>query len=397
MSKNNNQYGAFTVKFILLLVAILSLGGCSQEAPEQPAAPKMPPPSVDVLEVQSERVSDWKGFTGRMEASKSIVVMPRTSGYVVRVGFEDGAQVKKGDLLFQVDFRTIRADVERLRADVKRAEAEIDLTERDLKRAKSLRAKNAISQEQLDNRRTQLAQAQAEADSARADLKRARVLNAITTVKAEFDGQVSDARVKAGSSVVAGQTILTTLVATDLMYSYFDVDEPTYLDLMRQGFDHKKQNINVHVGLANQDDYPFKGRIDFVDNQVDIATGTIRMRAVFKNTDGRLTPGLFARVKLQLGEAYDAISIPEKAIATDLSSKYVLVVGENNIVEYRPVELGARRGELRTIKSGIQKGETIIISGLQRAFPGAPVSPKGQTAGAAQEGAAAQTDAITKE
>jgi len=358
--------------------ALFALGvvlqGCS-EPPAPAAQMQMPPPAVDVTKVTSQNASDWKEFTGRLEATKSIVVKPRTSGYVVSLGFEDGAQVKKGDLLFQIDFRTIKAEVERLEAEVVRADAEIELSERDLERAKSLRAKNAISQEQLDNRRTELKQARAAAESARADLKRSKVLHAITQVKASFDGQVSNSRVKVGSSVVAGQTELTTLVSTDEVHAYFDVDEPTYLRLRAQGFDYQSQSVTVLMGLANDTGHPYTGVIDFVDNEVDSATGTIRMRAVYKNADGNLTPGLFARVKLQVGQAYEAIMVPEKAIATDLSSKYVLVVDEQNTVGFRPVTLGARRGEQRIIASGVSPGETIIVSGLQRAMPGAPVTP----------------------
>jgi len=371
--------------FVGLLLGLLQ--ACDENATDEVSAksapPQRPPPSVDVMKVTSQAISDWKEFTGRLQASKSIVVMPRTSGYVVEAKFEDGAQVKKGDVLFQIDYRTILAEVERLKAEVKRAEAEIELTERDLKRADSLRSTNAISQEQIDNRRTQLTKAKAEAESARADLKRTRVLHAITTVKAEFDGQVSDARVDVGGSVVAGQTVLTTLVAIDEMHAYFDVDEPTYLRLKSLGFNYQEREIRVQMGIANQKDYSYSGRVDFVDNQVDAATGTIRMRAVFENTKGDLTPGLFARLKLQVGEAYDSIIVPEKAISTDLSSKYVMVVGENNIVSYRPIALGERRGESRTIKSGIEIGETIIVSGLQRAFPGAPVTPVDQALKAA--------------
>lgn len=336
---------------------------------------QMPPPSVDVVQLKTETVNDWKEYTGRIEATKNIVVKPRTSGYVVEVGFEDGARVQKGDLLFQIDFRTIKADVERLEAEVERADAEIELSERDLKRADSLRTKNAISQEQLDNRRTELTQAMAAAESARADLKRSKVLYAITKVKAPFDGHVSHSRVKTGSSVVAGQTTLTTLVSTDQVHAYFDVDEPTFLKLMSEGFDYINEEVKVMMGLAHHDGYPFEGRIDFVDNQIDTETGTIRMRAVYDNAAGELTPGLFARLKLQVGEAYEAIMVPEKAIATDLSSKYLLTVGDGNIVGFNPVQLGARRGDMRIVNTGVNAGDTVIVSGLQRAFPGAPVTP----------------------
>ncbi len=361
------------------LVALFGLSACSPESPQAPQQGEgqmPPPPPVTVTKVSQQEVVEWKEFTGRLEASKSIVVKPRTSGYIVEVGFEDGTEVKKGDLLFQVDYRTIAAEVEQLKADLKRVEAEIELAQRALNRAESLRATNALSQEQLDTRRTELTQARAQADSVRSDLQRSKVLLAITRVQAEFDGRVSNARVKVGSSVVAGDTVLTTLVATDQIHAYFDVDEPTYLKLKAQGFDYRSRPISVRMGLANQHEYPYEGRIDFVDNQVDSATGTIRMRAVYDNAADELTPGLFARVRLQVSEASEETLIPEKAIATDLSSKYVLVVGENNIVNYRPVELGARRGDMRIIKSGVTAGETIIISGLQRAFPGAPVTPQ---------------------
>lgn len=367
----------FNSLWVIASLSVLTfLSACTDSQETQSAAPpQMPPPAVDVAVVDRQEVSNWKEYTGRLEASKSIVVRPRSSGYIVDVGFRDGARVEKGDLLFQVDYRTIRADVERLEAELVRAEAQIELATRDLKRAESLRTTNAISQEQFDNRRTELTQATANANSVRAELKKTRVQNEITAVRAEFDGQVSNARVKVGSSVVAGDTTLTTLVATDSMHAYFDVDEPTYLKLLAQGFDYINNEIHVDLGLAGQDGFPFQGRVDFVDNQVNTATGTIRMRAVYDNAKGELKPGLFARVRMQIGTPFEALMIPEKAIGTDLSSKYVLVVDDNNMVGYRPVQLGQRRGDLRIVNAGLQKGERIIVSGLLRVRPGMPVSP----------------------
>lgn len=374
-------------KSFFVLACLLALSACSDpEAPAGPGAMQMPPPEVDVAEVMLQEQKDWKEFTGRLEATDSIVVKPRTSGYVVSVEFEDGALVQKGDLLFQIDFRTIKAEVERLEAEVERADAEIALTERDLKRANSLREKNAISQEQLDNRRTQLTQAKATAESARAELKRSKVLYAITKVKAPFDGRVSNARVKEGSSVVAGQTELTSLVSTDKVHAYFDVDEYTYLTLRSRYPDISHSGLTVQMGLAHQKDFPYQGTVDFVDNQVDIATGTIRMRAVYDNPEGDLTPGLFVRLKMQIGPAYQTVMIPDKAIGTDLSNKFVLVLGEGDVVSYRPVQLGSRRGDWRIIKSGLEVGERIVINGLQRARPGAPVSPNVLTMDVAEQG-----------
>jgi len=360
---------------VFLSLSLPLLVACGQSEVDAPGAMSFPPPQVDVAEVERRLEVDWKEFTGRLEASESIVVMPRTSGYVVSIGFEDGATVKKGDLLYQIDFRTIKAEVERLEAEVLRVNAEIDLTERDLERANSLRTKNAISQEQLDNRRTLLTQANAAAESARADLKRTKVLHAITQVRASFDGKVSNSFVKVGSSVVAGQTKLTTLVSTDKVHAYFDVDEHTFLKLKSLGFDVETDAVSVAMGLANEKGFPHQGQIDFVDNQVDIATGTIRMRAVYDNAEGNLTPGLFARLKMQIGQPYDAILIPETAIGTDLSSKFVLVLGEGNVATYRPIVLGPRRGGQRIVKEGLNEGDVVIVSGLQRARPGTPVAP----------------------
>lgn len=370
-------------KLLVVIAVFAFVTACSEQGNDQAGAPSgampPPPPPVTVAAAIEKEVSDWKEYTGRLEASDSIIVMPRTSGYIVSVGFEDGAHVKKGDLLFQVDYRTVRAEVQRLKAEVKRSEAEIELSERDLKRAESLRQKNAISQEQLDNSRTRLTQAIAAAESAKADLQRTKVLDAITTVKAEFDGQVSNARVKKGSSVIAGTTVLTTLVSTDKTHAYFDVDEKTFarLQASKNGKRLDEMNIPVFMGLAGEQDYPHSGVIDFVDNQVDITTGTIRLRAVFSNEDGKFTPGMFARIKMQIGEAYQGVLVDEKAIVTDLSHKYVLVLGDNNILQYRPVELGPKFEGLRIIKSGLNAGEKIVIKGqgLPNVFPGMPVAP----------------------
>jgi multidrug efflux system membrane fusion protein len=370
-------------KLLVALTVFSLITACSEPGENQDAqAPQgamPPPPPVTVAQVIQKEVSDWKEYTGRLEASDSIVVMPRTSGYVVSVGFEDGAHVKKGDLLFQIDYRTVRAEVQRLTAEVTRSEAEIELSERDLKRAESLRKKNAISQEQLDNSRTRLTQAIAAAESAKADLRRTKVLDAITTVKAEFDGQVSNARVKVGSSVIAGNTVLTTLVSTDKTHAYFDVDEKTFARLQALGNGKRldEMNIPVFMGLAGEANYPHQGVIDFVDNQVDIATGTIRLRAVFSNEAGKFTPGMFARVKMQIGENYQGTLVDEKAIVTDLSHKYVLVLGENNILQYRPVQLGAKFEGMRIILSGLSAGEKIVVKGqgLPNVFPGMPVAP----------------------
>lgn len=361
------------------VLSMLSLSACSDDAPSPTAAMAMPPPpTVSVAQVLEKEISEWDEFTGRLEAVKNVELRPRVSGYIESVEFKEGALVEKGQLLFKIDAKPFRSEVSRLKAELISAQAQIDLAKRDLGRASSLKQTNAISQELLDNRSTQLTKATADADSVKAALRNAELNLSYTHVKAPISGRVSRANITEGNYVSQGDSVLTRLVSTHNMYAYFDVDEHTYMRISSLSRT-KGRSINdkpVLMNFTEGEAYKYRGKIDFVDNQIDTTTGTIRLRAVFDNNEGLFTPGMFVRLKLQISSQHTGILVNEKAIGTDLNHKFVLVVGAENIVEYRSVELGRRMGALRVIESGVSKDDVIIVQGLQRARPGAGISPQ---------------------
>ena len=364
--------------YLFSLVSMLLLVACSEES-SAPAAPMtMPPPAVSIAQVIEKEVSEWDEFTGRLEAVKNVELRPRVSGYIESVDFKEGALVKKGQLLFKIDAQPFRSEVSRLEAELISAQAQIDLAKRDLDRASSLKQTNAISQELLDNRKTQLTKAGADADSVKAALRNAKLNLSYTNVKAPISGRVSKANITEGNYVSQGESILTTLVSTHKMYAYFDVDEHAFMRVSALSKS-KGRAINdkpVLMNLADDEQYGHQGKIDFVDNQIDTTSGTIRLRAVFENKDALFTPGMFVRLKMQVSKLHTSILINEKAIGTDLNHKFVLTVGPENKAEYRAVELGRRMGALRVIRSGLSKDDMIIVKGLQRARPGAGVTPE---------------------
>lgn len=360
------------------LTSMLLLMACSEES-SAPAAPmSMPAAAVSVAQVIEKEVSEWDEFTGRLEAVKNVELRPRVSGYIESVDFKEGALVKKGQLLFKIDAQPFRSEVSRLKAELTSAQAQIDLATRDLDRASSLKQTNAISQELLDNRNTQLTKARADADSVKAALRNAELNLSYTLVKAPISGRVSKANITEGNYVAQGQSILTKLVSTDKMYAYFDVDERTYrrVSALSKSKGRDINNKPVLLSLANNEQYEHLGKIDFVDNQINASSGTIRLRAVFENKENLFTPGMFIRLKMQVSPAESHILVNEKAIGTDLNHKFVLKVSADNKAEYRAVELGRRMGALRVIKSGLTSDDVVIVKGLQRARPGADLAPE---------------------
>ncbi|AZZ95248.1 efflux RND transporter periplasmic adaptor subunit [Hahella sp. KA22] len=361
--------------------AAVLLSACQPAEPPQQQGHAMAPPAVDVATVLSEPVTEWDEFTGRLEATQTVELRPRVSGYIDKVTFEEGAQVNKGDLLFEIDPRSFQAEVNRLNAELASAEARLDLAERDMKRAQSLKKQNAISVEQVDSRESQLSQARAQVQSTRAALESAKLSLSFTKVTAPIAGRVSRAVITEGNYVQAGQSLLTTLVSTDKVYAYFDADERTYLkyrDQVARGDRPSARDGDnpALMSLADEQDYAHTGYIDFLDNRVNPETGTIRGRAVFDNQNDEFTPGLFARVRIIASGRHEGILINDRAINTDLSNKFVLVLGEDNKVTYRPVELGPKVDGLRLIRKGLQSGEKIVVNGLQRVRPGAEVTPQ---------------------
>ncbi len=365
-----------TILSLALIVSACGLNVDNQADTDLPAYL----PEVSVAQVVNERITEWDTFTGRLEAPETVHLRPRVSGYIDQVMFKEGAIVNAGDVLFKIDDRSFVSEVKRHEAALISAQAQLTLAESEYNRAAKLITTNAISQELLDSRAAQLKESQAAIKEIEASLEQARLQLSFTNVEAPISGRVSRALVTKGNFVNAGQSELTSLVSMDTVHAYFDADEQTYLHyakLARNGTrksSREHQNI-VLMGLATDNDYPYQGYIDFVDNSINPTSGTIRGRAVFDNTDGTFIPGLFSRIKLVGSASYDGILIDDKAIGTDLNNKFVLVVNDENTVEYRAVDLGEKLNGLRIVKSGLTAEDMIVVNGLQRVRPGATINP----------------------
>ncbi len=367
--------------FTLGTIAAMVLAACGGTETTAPSAPP-PPPEITVATVIHERITEWDEFTGRLQAPQTVSLVPRVSGYIEKVLFQEGALVKKGDVLFLIDSQPFDTEVKRLKADLINAKAAAQLASHDYDRAKKLGKQRAISNEAVDNRRAQQQQTAAQVASVQAALTRAQLDVQYTKVTAPIDGRVSYAMVTEGNFVNAGQSELTSVVSTDTMYAYFDLDEQTYLKYDRlasagKRVDARDTNADnpVYMGLANDTGYPHIGHIDFVDNRINQQTGTIRIRARFTNQDNSLIPGLFARVKLIGSDTYEGILIDNKAIGTDLNNKFVLVVNAENTLEYRPVTLGETINGLRIVTQGLAPEDVIVVNGLQRVRPAMQIKP----------------------
>jgi RND family efflux transporter MFP subunit len=368
--------------------AALAVGGCGNSGRGAQTAP--PPPQVSVAKVLERRVKDWDEFTGRLQAVETVEIRPRVSGYIDRIAFTEGGQVKRGDLLFVIDPRPYQAETDRAAADLKRYKTSLDLARIELARVQRLKDSGAVSEEELDERKSTVAQAEANSAGAAAALEAATLNLNFTRVTSPIAGRVSRAEVTRGNLVTGGTnggTLLTSVVSMDPMYLYFEGDEQAYLrygQMARNGErPSSRDSANpVRVGLANEDGFPHTGKVDFVDNQLNPQTGTIRARAVLDNKDGVYTPGMFARVQLLGSSEYSAILIDDRAVNTDQNQKYVFVLGANNQVEYRRIKLGRVIDGLRIVREGLKAGDVIVVNGAQRAHPGITVTPQTVTMGA---------------
>ncbi|WP_413790812.1 MULTISPECIES: multidrug efflux RND transporter periplasmic adaptor subunit MexE [unclassified Pseudomonas] len=368
------EHSLSKLRFPLALLAVLVMSACGK-TPDTAAS--MPPAKVSVAKVLEQPVNEWDEFTGRLEAPETVEIRPRVSGQIDEVAFTEGALVKKGDLLFQIDPRPFQAEVRRLEAQLAQARATATRSENEAQRGERLRLSNAISAELADSRTSAAQEARAAAAAIQAQLDLAKLNLSFTRVTSPISGRVSRAEITAGNLVTADVTPLTSVVSTDKVYAYFDADERVFLkytQLARQG--QRGQATPVYMGLSNEDGNPHLGQMNFIDNQVNPQTGTIRGRAVFDNKDGAYTPGLYARLKLVGSGTYAAVLINDEAVGTDLGKKFVLVMDADNKPAYRAVELGPKIEGLRIVRSGLSKDDTIIVKGLQRARPGSPVTPE---------------------
>ncbi|MDX1557006.1 MAG: efflux RND transporter periplasmic adaptor subunit, partial [Xanthomonadales bacterium] len=311
--------------------ALIWISACDQSAAQWEGQP--PPPEVSVAEVVVRQVNNWEEFTGRIESPETVEIRPRVNGYIEAVRFEEGREVEKGDVLFVIDQRPYRAAVAQAEAELARARAQAKLAESEVVRAKKLLDSRAISQEEHDQAIAADAQSSANVGAAQAALELARLDLEFTEVRAPISGLAGRAHVTAGNLVSSGQTLLTTVVSLDPVYVYFESDEQVFLrsaDLAKRG-----ARNSVFVGLATDKGFPHQGELDFVDNQVNAATGTIRARALLDNADRRFTPGLFARVRLQSSNAEQAVLLDERAVLTDQDRRFVYVLGENDTAQRR--------------------------------------------------------------
>ncbi len=331
------------------------------------------PPPVSVAPVTQRPIQDFDDFTARLEAVSSVDVRSRVAGTLEKVHFAEGQRVAKGALLFTIDSRSFAAEVARAQAQRSSARTQAELTAAELARAEKLLPMQAVSLQEIDQLRAAKRNADAAVASAQAQLRSAELNLGFTRITAPMAGRISRSQLTAGNLVGVGDPVLTTLVATEKIYAWFDASEASYLRLSaarNQG----GSASTVQMGLSNEEGLPHQGTVDFVDNRLNPTTGSIRVRAVFDNAAGRFTPGLSARLRVMSGAPTMATVVPEKAIATDQTRKMVMVIGPNNIVAPREVQLGALLNGMRVV-TGVKPGETIIVDGMQRAFPGAPVTP----------------------
>jgi multidrug efflux system membrane fusion protein len=355
-----------------LVGSALLLNVGTSEAKSQQAAPAAP--EVTVAEVIHRPLHEWQEFSGRLQAVNTVEVRPRVSGYVDQVSFADGARVKKGELLFQIDPRPFQAEVDRLSAERSRAVSDLQLAKANYVRAEQLIASNAISREEYERLGAAQSAAEGALGSVDGSLQAAKLNLEFTQVRAPIDGHVSRALITAGN-LVNSSSLLTTVVSDDPVYAYFDADEQTYLHYTKLAHSQpgKDEAGEVFMGLVDEEGYPHQGRLDFVDNQVDPNTGTIRARAVFANPAGRYTPGLFARVRLVGGTDRDTVLIDDRAVGTDLGKKFVLALKPDNSIEYRLVQLGPEIDGMRVVDQGLAPGDVIVVNGLQHVRPGMTV------------------------
>jgi len=379
----------------LLLVSCAALGGCQGEQPPA-AAPK--PPLVRVSMPVTDTVEDFEDFTGRTDAIYSVTVNARVTGYLDKVNFVDGTEVNEGDLLFEIDPRPYKADLDRTEANVLQSEAHLRRLEADQRRAMNLFSRGAISREEVDRIAGDYAESQAAVGVAKAERDLAKLSLEFTKVKAPIAGRLSRRMVDPGNLVKADETALTTIVSLDPLFVYFDVDERTVLRLrrlVREGRIRSRAEsvIPILAELADEDDFPHRGEIDFSDNRIDASTGTLRLRGKIANPKPRvLSPGLFMRVRLPVGDPHKAILIPEQALGSDQGRKFIYVVKNvpeevNDKVTGKPVKtgkmldlafkrevkVGSLNKGLRVIESGLDPQERVIVSGLQSVRERKPV------------------------
>nr|WP_027146898.1 efflux RND transporter periplasmic adaptor subunit [Methylobacter marinus] len=364
---------------LLAFVALAAMAGCGEQNGPEAQMAQGQAPNVKIAQPLAQDVTEWDEYTGRIEAVSSVDVRARVSGYLEKVNFKAGEKVKKGDLLFLIDPKPFKAQLNYAEAELERARAKHELAKNDLERAKRLFRAKAISEEEHDARSKGLREAVAAVQSAEANVYTARLNLDYTKVRAPIDGRIGRELITEGNLVNGGgadATRLTFIVSTDPVYVYVDADERSVLKYRRLGQHIGAGQTPVRLAVADEDDFPHQGTLDYISPREDTATGTVTLRGVFPNTDDLLSPGFFARMRVRGSTPYPAILLPDRAIATDQAQRFVWVVNQDNQVEYRPVTLGAHIGQSRVIKEGVKPEEWVVVEGLQKLRPGIKVNPE---------------------
>jgi len=393
------------ISALLAPALLLGVVACHQKAPLQ----EIPPPEVTVIKTEERDVKLWHEYTGRLQAVESVDVRSRVSGHLEEIRFTDGAEVKKDEILFVIDQRTFRNQVDNATAELARAKAARDNAKADFDRAAKALEIKAMSQEEHDRKAAAYAEAEANIAAAEAQLADAKLQLEFTEVRSPIDGVASRHLVSVGNIVAADNTQLTSVTSINPIQAYFQIDEGRLLGYQKYfskntDIDPATAKIPAALSLMNEKDFPHQGVIDFIDTTINPATSTLETRAVFPNPSGKLAPGMFCRIRIASGQGGRHVVIPPRAVVTNQTYKLVYVVGKDNVVEARTVELGPIEDDQRVVFSGLKPGETIIVDGLLYARPGAPVAPKplptppGQEAPeAAPDSAASPSPAATPE
>ncbi len=371
---------AFRSLTFLVLLAPLLLAGCGDTPAPQAAAP----PGVTVAQPTRRTVTDWDEFSGRFDAIQQVEIRARVTGFVMSVDFADGAIVKTGDLLYVIDPRQYEAVAEQAEGQLADARAKVDLAQRELDRATTLIKTQAISENVVDQRRQAFEASQAATLQAEGALKRARLDVEFTKIRAPIDGRVSRHLVTVGNLVQgseSGATLLTSIVSIAPIQVYFDMDEAVYQRNSRLWHEGKRPSSRdtanpVQITLTGETKPSHDGKMDFLDNRLDAGTGTLRGRAIVANQDQSILPGQFARVRVIASAPYEALLLPDAAVATDQSRKIVFIVNKDDMIEARSVVLGPLDDGLRVIREGLKSDDRVVVDGLQRARIGAKVTPK---------------------
>lgn len=365
--------------FMAFTLLAFLLSACNNSAPTPTNSPNQPPPKVKVTQPISQEVTEWDEFTGHIEAIHSVDIRARVNGYLDKVNFKAGEKVKKGELLFQIDQQPYRAQLNLAKAELDGAKTKRDLAKNDLERSEHLFKAKAISAEEHDARSKGYLEAMAAVKSYEAKLDIAKLNLDFTEIRSPIDGRVSQELITEGNLINAESTLLTNVTSIDPVYVYLAVDERAILRYRRNPLTSGQHNFKgtpVRLELADEHDFPHQGHVDYVAPKEDLATGTITLRAEFPNEKGVLSPGFFARIKIQGNSPYPGVLVPDRAISTDQDQHFIWVVNQDNQVDKRQVKLGAHIEESRVIQEGLKADEWLVIEGLQKLKPGIKIDPE---------------------